>query len=68
MRMQIYDFTVPELNMFRELCNFTPSEEEYFELRVRCLSNVQIAMEMNVSESQVSKLAKKVKSKMMRVL
>lgn len=66
--MQIYDFTVPELNMFRELCNFTPSEEEYFELRARCLSNVQIAMEMNVSESQVSKLAKKVKSKMMRVL
>lgn len=24
--MQLYDFTIPELNMFRELCNFTPDE------------------------------------------
>lgn len=59
--MQIYDFTVPELNMFRELCNFTPQELEYFNLRSKCKSNVQIALEMNVSESQVSKLARKVK-------
>ena len=66
--MQVYDFTVPELNMFRELCNFTESEREYFELRAKGKSNVQIAMEMNVSESQVSKLARKVKSKMFRVL
>jgi len=66
--MQVYDFTVPELNMFRELCNFTKSEREYFELRAKGKSNVQIAMEMNVSESQVSKLARKVKSKMFRVL
>lgn len=66
--MQVYDFTVPELNMFRELCNFTEDEREYFELRARGKSNVQIAMEMNVSESQVSKLARKVKSKMFRVL
>ena len=66
--MNIYDFTVPELDHFRHYCNFTPSEEEYFELRARGLSNVQIAMEMHVSESQVSKLAKKTKSKMLRVL
>ena len=66
--MQVYDFTVPELNMFRELCNFTPQELEYFNLRSQGKSNVQISMEMNVSESQVSKLARKVKSKMLRVL
>lgn len=66
--MQIYDFTMPELDMFRHLCNFLPDEEEYFELRARGLSNVQIALEMHVSESKVSKLARKVKSKMLRVV
>ena len=66
--MQVYDFTEPELDMFRELCNFTPVEREYFELRARYKSNVEIALTMNVSESQVSKLARKVKSKMLRVL
>lgn len=66
--MKIRDFTVPELNMFRELCNFTDDELVYFNLRARDKSNVQIALEMNISEAQVSKLAKRVKSKMIRVL
>ena len=59
---------MPELNMFRELCNFTKDEMEYFNLRAKDMSNVQIAMEMSVSEAQVSKLAKRVKDKMKRVL
>ena len=66
--MQVYDFTVPELNMFREKCNFLDDELEYFNLRARGMSNVQIALEMHVSESKVSKLARKVKSKMLRIL
>lgn len=66
--MKIRDFTVPELDRFRELCNFTPEERIYFELRAKDKSNIQVAMEMNVSEAQVSKLAKRVKSKMLRVL
>ena len=66
--MKICDFTVPELNKFRELCNFTEEEEQYFNLRAKDRSNIQIAMEMNISESKVSKLARKVKSKMKRVL
>ena len=66
--MQIYDFTVPELNLFRELCNFTPDELEYFNLRARGLSNVQIAFEMCVSEAKVSKLARKVKDKIIRII
>ena len=66
--MKIRDFTVPELNKFRELCNFTDDEMTYFNLRARDKSNVQIAIEMNVSEAQVSKLAKRVKDKMKRVL
>lgn len=66
--MKIRDFTVPELNKFRELCNFTDDERQYFELRANDLSNIQIALEMNVSEAQVSKLAKRVKSKMLRII
>ena len=66
--MKINDFTEPELDMFRKLCNFDEEQLEYFNLRARNKSNIQIALEMNVSESKVSKLAKKVKSKMIRVL
>lgn len=66
--MQVYDFTKPELDVFRELCNFTPDEREYFELRSSGMSNVEISMTMNVSESKVSKLARKVKSKILRVI
>lgn len=65
---QLYDFTVPELNKFRELCNFSDSELEYFNLRAKHKSNVEIALTMHVSESQVSKLARKVKDKIKRVI
>ena len=65
---QLYDFTVPELNKLIELCNFSPQELEYFNLRAKHKSNVEIALTMHVSESQVSKLARKVKDKIKRVL
>lgn len=66
--MQIYDFTVPELNRLRELCNFSEAELEYFNLRAKHKSNVEIALTMHVSEGQVSKLARKVKDKIKRAL
>lgn len=66
--MQIYDFTVPELEVFRELCNFSDDELEYFNLRAKRKSNVEIAMAMSVSESQVSKLARRVKNKIKRII
>jgi DNA-binding CsgD family transcriptional regulator len=66
--MQVYDFVEWELQMFREKCNFTPDELEYFNLRAKYKSNVEISLIMNISESKVSKLARKVKSKMMRVI
>ena len=66
--MKLRDFTKPELDKFRELCNFTDDEMAYFNLKSRNKSNVQIAFEMNISEAQVSKLAKRVKSKMIRIV
>ena len=66
--MKIRDFTKPELDRFRELCNFTEDEQRYFDYRAADMSNVEISLYMNISESQVSKLAKRVKSKILRVL
>lgn len=65
---KICNFVEWELQMFRDECNFTTQELMYFNLRAKDMSNVQIALEMNVSESQVSKLARRVKSKMIRIL
>lgn len=66
--MQIYDFTAPELTQLRELCNFSDDELEYFNLRAKHKSNIFISIEMNVSEAQVSKLARRVKNKIKRVV
>ena len=65
--MQIYEYTVPELDRYRELCNFLDIETEYFNMKSRGNSNIQIAIELNVSEAQVSKIARRVKDKMNRV-
>lgn len=66
--MKIADFVEWELQKFRDECNFSDEELMYFNLRAKDKSNVEIALEMNISESKVSKLARKVKSKMIRVL
>lgn len=66
--IQLYDFTVPELDTFRELCNFTPDELMYFELKSKKKSNVEISLTMNVSEPQVSKLAKRVRRKIIKII
>jgi len=66
--MKIRDFVEFELQYFRDYCNFTPEELQYFNLRAKDKSNVQIALEMNISEAQVSKLAKRVKNKMIKVI
>ena len=66
--LQIYDFTEPELDVFRKLCNFSDDELEYFNLRAKHKSNTFISIEMSVSEPQVSKLAKRVKDKIKRII
>lgn len=66
--MLIRDFVEFELQHFRDVCNFTEDELQYFNLKAKDKSNVQIALEMNISEAQVSKLAKRVKTKIKKVL
>lgn len=61
-------FTEPELNYFRENCNFTDEELSYFNMKAKDKSNIEIALFLSVSESKISKIAKEVKSKMIRVI
>lgn len=66
--MKIRDFVEWELQYFRDYCNFTEDELTYFNLRAKDKSNTQIAYTMNVSEPQVSVLAKRVKKKILKVI
>lgn len=66
--MKLYDFVESELQYLRDNCNFSADETEYFNLRAKHYSNLQIAIKMNVSEGKVSKLAKSVKTKILKVL
>lgn len=61
-------FVKSEIEFLIDNCNFTPKELEYFKLRTQDYSNVAIAQKMNISESNVSYVAKKVKKKIIKVL
>lgn len=67
-KIHINDFVESELDYFRLNCNFSEQELQYFNLKAKDKSNVQIAYELNISESKVSKLARKVKNKIIRIL
>lgn len=67
-QLKINEFVEWELQMFRDKCNFSDDELQYFNLKAKKKSNVEIALEMNVSESKVSTLAKCVKKKIIKVL
>jgi len=67
-QLKICDFTTPEIERFRTLCNFTPEEMEFFNLRSRNKSIIEITFAMNISKSKADILSKKVKSKIIRVL
>ena len=65
--MLIRDYTKSELENCVRKCNFTDNELQYFMLKSKDKSIVQISYEMNISERQVSVLAKRVKSKISRM-
>ena len=62
------EFTQPEIDNFIAKCNFTDDELIYLKLRCKGCTNTKIAMELNVSEPQVSKLAKRVKTKIKKII
>lgn len=66
--MKICDFTKPELDKFRRECNFTDIERQCFDLKAKDKTNTQLSMELNVSESTISVVMRRVRTKITRVL
>ncbi len=62
------EFTEPECDRFRALCNFTEDERKVFDLRVKEKSIVAISMSLCMSERTVSRRIKAIKRKIYRVL
>lgn len=65
--MKVSRFTKPELDYFRAQCNFTDEELECFNLKAKDRTNLQIALELNMSESKVSSLSKRIRTKIFKV-
>ena len=65
--MIVSDFTVPELNRFRELCNFVGNEIQVFEMRSQGIPLEQIAETLNMSPTNIGKVSQRVNNKIKRV-
>lgn len=66
--MTISDFTEPELNVFRNECNFVNLEKDIFELRSQGISLERIAEKLNISYDYARKLSQRVNKKIIKVL
>ena len=66
--MNIADFTVPEIEYFRNNCNFVGLEKDLFEMRVNGNTLDEIAEALNISRDWAGKLSQKVNRKIIRVL
>lgn len=62
------EFTEPECEWFRSICNFTPDERKAFDLRVKDNSRIEIAMKLGMSESTVDRRIRGIKKKIHKVL
>lgn len=60
------EFTEPECDKFRALCNFTNDERKVFDMRVKDNSIVQIGLALNMSESTVNRNIKNIKRKILK--
>lgn len=66
--MNIKDFTKPELDYFRENCNFVGIEADVFEMRSKGKPLEEIAEETNMSIDGIKKVSKRVNKKILRVI
>ena len=66
--MNIADFTVPEIEYFRNNCNFVGLEKDLFEMRVNGNTLDEIAEALNISRDWAGKLSQKVNKKIIKVL
>lgn len=67
-QIKVYDFTKPEIDYLLSMCNFSPPEREFFNLRNEYLTLEQAAERMNISSTTAYRINKKMKSKIVKVL
>lgn len=65
--MKIADFVEWELEMYRNECNFTDEELEFFNLRSKNQSLVQIQIALHCGETKANDLSKSVKRKILKI-
>lgn len=65
--MKIYDFTTPELNYFRDNCNFTDEERKLFDYRARNIPLECIAEIMDISVSTAKRISRRVNNKIIKI-
>jgi len=65
--MIVSDFTVPELNVFRDNCNFVGDEIKVFELRSQGFSLEKIAEMLNMSATNIGRISQRVNKKIKKV-
>ena len=66
--MNVKDFTKPELDAFRENCNFVGAEKDVFELRSQGIPLEEIAESLNMSVDGIKKVSRRVNRKILRFL
>ena len=66
--MTISEFTKPELDYFRQNCNFVNLEIKLFEGRAKGISLEQIAEDLHISYDYARQLSRKVNKKILKVL
>lgn len=67
-KLRIAEFVEYQLDIFRRECNFSDDELEFFNLRAKGKTYIEIEMSMSISHTKAIKLNKKVMSKMTRVI
>ena len=65
--MIISAFTKPELDLFREYCNFVGCEKPLFELRSQGVPLEEIAESLNMSVDNAKRISRKVNSKIVKI-
>lgn len=63
-----FDFTRQEAETIKSKLYLTEDEEKVFEMKLLNYSITKIALELNVSERTVSRIIKRLKNKIMKVL
>lgn len=66
--MIISDFTKPELDQFRELCNFVNLENDIFEGRASGRTLEELAEQLHISYDYARQLSRRVNKKILKII